>query len=254
MDLSIDMGGCFETSRPTSFPGPIYEVDGILHFCVPNLPTTAARSSTHALTNTRAPVHHRGRGRRPRDARLALPDLRRGLVPGAGGRGQGLSSPRPRQPSGSRPVNWAATYGSRITTADEAVKGDPLGRSRVDPRRLQQPRGAGARHGGARRRASRRRGRSPHDLRLGRRTPGPATRGPSATARSSRAATCARLSTRAAPTTCPCSSPRSRASSNRGLIVSTWPLSTSPLPTSTGSARTASGSSARRRPPSTQGG
>ncbi len=55
MDLSIDMGGCFETSRPTSFPNPIYEVDGILHFCVPNLPSVAARSATLALTNTLLP-------------------------------------------------------------------------------------------------------------------------------------------------------------------------------------------------------
>ncbi len=55
MDLSIDMGGCCETSRPTSFPTPTYEVDGILHFCVPNLPSVAARSATLALTNTLLP-------------------------------------------------------------------------------------------------------------------------------------------------------------------------------------------------------
>ncbi len=55
IDLSIDMGGCFETSRPTSFPEPAYEVDGILHFCVPNLPAAAARSSTAALTNALLP-------------------------------------------------------------------------------------------------------------------------------------------------------------------------------------------------------
>jgi alanine dehydrogenase len=55
IDLSIDMGGCFETSRPTSFPDPVYEVDGILHFCVPNLPSVAARSSTLALTNALMP-------------------------------------------------------------------------------------------------------------------------------------------------------------------------------------------------------
>lgn len=55
MDLSIDMGGCFETSRPTSFPNPVYEIDGILHFCVPNLPSVAARSSTLALTNALLP-------------------------------------------------------------------------------------------------------------------------------------------------------------------------------------------------------
>ena len=55
LDLSIDMGGCFETSRPTSFPEPAYEVDGILHFCVPNLPAAAARSATVALTNALLP-------------------------------------------------------------------------------------------------------------------------------------------------------------------------------------------------------
>ncbi|HSB62113.1 MAG TPA: alanine dehydrogenase, partial [Vicinamibacteria bacterium] len=55
LDLSIDMGGCFETSRPTSFPNPTYEVDGIVHFCVPNLLATAARSSTLALTNAVLP-------------------------------------------------------------------------------------------------------------------------------------------------------------------------------------------------------
>ena len=55
MDLSIDMGGCLETSSPTSFPAPTYEVDGIVHFCVPNLPSVAARSSTAALTNALLP-------------------------------------------------------------------------------------------------------------------------------------------------------------------------------------------------------
>jgi len=55
MDLAIDMGGCFETSRPTAFPHPTYEAEGILHFCVPNLPSLAARSSTLALTNALLP-------------------------------------------------------------------------------------------------------------------------------------------------------------------------------------------------------
>ena len=78
MDLSIDMGGCFETSRPTSFPDATYEVDGILHFCVPNLPSVAARSATLALTNALLPylleLGAHGLGR----ALGALPDLRRG--------------------------------------------------------------------------------------------------------------------------------------------------------------------------------
>jgi len=52
MDLSIDQGGCCETSRPTDFSNPTFEVDGIIHFCVPNLPSTASRASTRALTNS----------------------------------------------------------------------------------------------------------------------------------------------------------------------------------------------------------
>jgi alanine dehydrogenase len=55
MDLSIDMGGCFETSRPTSLASPTYEVDGILHVCIPNLPSAAARTATQALTNATLP-------------------------------------------------------------------------------------------------------------------------------------------------------------------------------------------------------
>jgi alanine dehydrogenase len=55
MDLAIDMGGCAETSRPTSFPNPTYEAEGVTHFCVPNLSTTVARSATKALTNTILP-------------------------------------------------------------------------------------------------------------------------------------------------------------------------------------------------------
>jgi alanine dehydrogenase len=55
MDFAIDMGGCFETSRPTHFPHPTFEVDGIVHFCVPNVPSCAARSATQALTNTLLP-------------------------------------------------------------------------------------------------------------------------------------------------------------------------------------------------------
>lgn len=55
MDLSIDQGGCCETSRPTDFSNPTYEVDDIIHFCVPNLPSTASRASTRALTNSILP-------------------------------------------------------------------------------------------------------------------------------------------------------------------------------------------------------
>jgi alanine dehydrogenase len=79
MDLSIDMGGCFETSRPTSFPNPTYEVDGILHFCVPNLPSVAARSATLAFTNTLLPFIEELADCGLSRALATYPDLRRGV-------------------------------------------------------------------------------------------------------------------------------------------------------------------------------
>jgi NAD(P) transhydrogenase subunit alpha len=55
MDLSIDQGGCCETSHPTDFSNPTFVVDDIIHFCVPNLPSTASRASTRSLTNSILP-------------------------------------------------------------------------------------------------------------------------------------------------------------------------------------------------------
>ncbi len=55
MDLSIDQGGCCETSHPTDFSNPTFTVDDIIHFCVPNLPSTASRASTRSLTNAILP-------------------------------------------------------------------------------------------------------------------------------------------------------------------------------------------------------
>ncbi len=78
MDLSIDMGGCFETSRPTAFPDPTYVVDGIIHFCVPNLPSTAARSATLALTNAQLPFLEEVARDGFEAAIVAAPALRRG--------------------------------------------------------------------------------------------------------------------------------------------------------------------------------
>ena len=51
VDISIDQGGCCETSRPTSHTEPTYLVDGISHYCVPNMPGACARTATEALTN-----------------------------------------------------------------------------------------------------------------------------------------------------------------------------------------------------------
>jgi alanine dehydrogenase len=55
VDVAIDQGGCFETSRATTHQDPIYEVDGIIHYCVANMPGAVARTSTQALGNATLP-------------------------------------------------------------------------------------------------------------------------------------------------------------------------------------------------------
>ncbi len=55
VDVAIDQGGCFETSRPTSHSDPIYSVHGIVHYCVTNMPAAYPRTSTIALTNATLP-------------------------------------------------------------------------------------------------------------------------------------------------------------------------------------------------------
>src|SRR5439155_2992016 len=51
VDVAIDQGGCFETSRPTTHSDPTYEVDGVIHYCVTNMPGAVPVTSTYALTN-----------------------------------------------------------------------------------------------------------------------------------------------------------------------------------------------------------
>jgi len=55
VDISIDQGGCFETSKPTTHDNPTYVVDGIIHYCVTNMPGAVARTSAVALTNATLP-------------------------------------------------------------------------------------------------------------------------------------------------------------------------------------------------------
>ena len=55
VDISIDQGGCFETSRPTTHAEPTYSVDGVIHYCVTNMPGAVPRTSTFALTNATLP-------------------------------------------------------------------------------------------------------------------------------------------------------------------------------------------------------
>jgi alanine dehydrogenase len=55
VDISIDQGGCFETSRPTTHAEPTFVVDGVVHYCVTNMPGAVPRTSTFALTNATLP-------------------------------------------------------------------------------------------------------------------------------------------------------------------------------------------------------
>ena len=55
VDVAIDQGGCLETSRPTTHSEPTYTVDGVIHYCVTNIPGAVARTSTFALTNATLP-------------------------------------------------------------------------------------------------------------------------------------------------------------------------------------------------------
>jgi alanine dehydrogenase len=79
VDVAIDQGGCFETSRPTTHTDPTYEVDGITHYCVANMPGAVPITSTYALTNATMPYLLRLAGSGARDALGADPGFMQGL-------------------------------------------------------------------------------------------------------------------------------------------------------------------------------
>jgi alanine dehydrogenase len=79
VDVAIDQGGCFETSHPTTHADPVFEVDGILHYCVANMPGAVPVTATRALTNATLPYVRR-LAERGADAALAGdPGFARGL-------------------------------------------------------------------------------------------------------------------------------------------------------------------------------
>jgi alanine dehydrogenase len=55
IDISIDQGGCIETSRPTTYQNPTYVEEGVIHYCVPNMTGVLARTTTHAFNNAAWP-------------------------------------------------------------------------------------------------------------------------------------------------------------------------------------------------------
>ena len=79
VDIAIDQGGCFETSRPTTHSDPIYIEDGVVHYCVTNMPGAVARTSTFALTNATLPFILALAGKGWRQAMLDDPHLAAGL-------------------------------------------------------------------------------------------------------------------------------------------------------------------------------
>jgi alanine dehydrogenase len=79
VDVAIDQGGCFETSRPTTHQNPTYVEDGIVHYCVANMPGGVARTSTFALTNATLPFALALADKGYRRALLDDPNLREGL-------------------------------------------------------------------------------------------------------------------------------------------------------------------------------
>jgi alanine dehydrogenase len=79
VDISIDQGGCFETSRPTTHDNPTYVVDETVHYCVANMPGAVARTSTFALNNATLPFVIALADKGAKAAMLADPHLRNGL-------------------------------------------------------------------------------------------------------------------------------------------------------------------------------
>src|ERR1700710_2938480 len=79
VDVAIDQGGCFETSHPTTHADPTYEVDGIVHYCVANMPGAVPVTSTHALTNATMPYAVALAGLGVQGAIAKFPGLRPGV-------------------------------------------------------------------------------------------------------------------------------------------------------------------------------
>jgi alanine dehydrogenase len=79
VDVAVDQGGCFETTRPTTHQNPTYVVDEVVHYCVANMPSAVARIATFALNNATLPFIIRLADKGYRDAMREDPHLLAGL-------------------------------------------------------------------------------------------------------------------------------------------------------------------------------
>lgn len=84
IDVAVDQGGCIATTKPTTHSDPTYEVDGVVHYCVANMPGAVPRTATRALTNATLPHVLRIAQKGLKDALLADPHLRAGVNVHAG--------------------------------------------------------------------------------------------------------------------------------------------------------------------------
>jgi len=79
VDVAIDQGGCVETAKPTTHDDPIYEVDGVIHYCVANMPGAVSYTSTNALTNATLPYAIQLANKGYKQAALDNPEIARGI-------------------------------------------------------------------------------------------------------------------------------------------------------------------------------
>jgi alanine dehydrogenase len=79
VDIAIDQGGCFETSRPTTHAAPTFIEEGVVHYCVTNMPGAVPITSTYALTNATLPYVLALADHGPREAVAHDPGLRLGV-------------------------------------------------------------------------------------------------------------------------------------------------------------------------------
>ena len=79
VDVCIDLGGCFATSRPTSHSNPVYTKHGVIHYCVPNMPGLVARTATDSLTNATLPYVVEIANKGWKQACIDTPALKKGL-------------------------------------------------------------------------------------------------------------------------------------------------------------------------------
>jgi len=79
VDVAVDQGGCVETTHPTTHDEPTFVVDGVIHYCVANMPSAVARTSTFALSNATLPYALKLADHGYRQAMLDDPELLKGL-------------------------------------------------------------------------------------------------------------------------------------------------------------------------------